>query len=329
MIPQLVLFSPVANTGVSSLAYHCAHRFAAGGLRVLAVDLGPQCHLTRLALGDDFWESGDGDPIAPASVHDAVAPLWNGGAELAPAEIRPLDDGLGLVAGDIALAAREEMLAGRWAAALGGDPDAWRIVTALREVIDDAARRHQADLVIVDTGPELGALNRSIVCGASHLVLASTLDSFSLRAWEQCGPLLNRWRHEWHGMGQCVRLGQNLPFPNTCDLTGLVLLQPSGRNVRRPGSSELWKTRLVDAFASHVGGLGPAGSESHRSDLIYCLRSYQSLADMAWEARKPMFALRSADGAVGSYAAHVTQCYDDYTALTRQLAARLELANVS
>lgn len=40
---------------------------------------------------------------------------------------------------------------------------------------------------------------------------------------------------------------------------------------------------------------------------------------LAQDARKPMFLLRAADGAIGSHAAAVSNCYDDFASLAANL----------
>ena len=52
------------------------------------------------------------------------------------------------------------------------------------------------------------------------------------------------------------------------------------------------------------------------------LKHYRSLMPLAMEARKPMFALRPADGAIGAHMQSVLACYRDFEALTRTLAGR-------
>ncbi len=47
---------------------------------------------------------------------------------------------------------------------------------------------------------------------------------------------------------------------------------------------------------------------------------------LAQEARKPMFALRPADGAIGGHANAVQACYRDFRALARKIAERCGMA---
>ena len=50
------------------------------------------------------------------------------------------------------------------------------------------------------------------------------------------------------------------------------------------------------------------------------LKHYRSLMPMAMEARKPMFFLKPADGAIGAHTAAVADCRTDFDALARRVA---------
>jgi hypothetical protein len=55
------------------------------------------------------------------------------------------------------------------------------------------------------------------------------------------------------------------------------------------------------------------------------LKHYHSLIPMAMEARKPIFLLKSADGAIGAHSYAVQDAYKDYRALAKKILARMEL----
>ena len=60
----------------------------------------------------------------------------------------------------------------------------------------------------------------------------------------------------------------------------------------------------------------------------YCLamlKNYNSLMPLAQEARKPIFSLRSADGAIGSHANAVAKAHGDFKALAQEIAGRIGL----
>ena len=68
------------------------------------------------------------------------------------------------------------------------------------------------------------------------------------------------------------------------------------------------------ANGAHVGDV--------ERDCIRRHRHYRSLMPLAREARKPMFALEPADGAIGGHANAVQGCHRDFRALGRTVARR-------
>ena len=56
------------------------------------------------------------------------------------------------------------------------------------------------------------------------------------------------------------------------------------------------------------------------------LRHYHSLIPLGMEARKPVFALKPADGAFGGHATAAQSAYHDFADLARRLASRLGIA---
>jgi hypothetical protein len=56
------------------------------------------------------------------------------------------------------------------------------------------------------------------------------------------------------------------------------------------------------------------------------LKHYHSLIPLAQEARKPLFALKPADGALGSHMRGVQSAYRDFQALAVAIATAIDLA---
>jgi hypothetical protein len=55
---------------------------------------------------------------------------------------------------------------------------------------------------------------------------------------------------------------------------------------------------------------------------LYRIKHYRSLMPMAMEARKPMFLLTPANGAVGAHQTNVRQCFRDFESLAKEIANR-------
>jgi len=60
---------------------------------------------------------------------------------------------------------------------------------------------------------------------------------------------------------------------------------------------------------------------------IGLIRHYQSLMPMAQEARKPVFFLKPAEGAIGAHAQSVSKCYMDFKRITETILQRTESEN--
>jgi hypothetical protein len=60
------------------------------------------------------------------------------------------------------------------------------------------------------------------------------------------------------------------------------------------------------------------------ANCIAVIRHYISLMSMSREARKPMFHLKPADGALGAHASAARDAYRDFKALTEEILRRIE-----
>lgn len=319
---SIAFFNNKGGVGKTSLVYHTAWMFAELGHRVLAVDLDPQSNLSIMALDEErleaLWPDGD----HPQTLHGAVAPLFGGTGDIRPAHIEAMAGKLGLLVGDLALSRIEDELSTVWPRCLMGDERAFRVTTAFWRVIQEAAERHTADLVLIDVGPNLGAINRAALVASSHVVVPVAPDLFSLQGLKNLGPTLRQWRQTWQqalpkasaALGEMPQ-GQMAPV-------GYVLMQHAERLGRPTKAYAKWQRRLPGGYRESV--LGEQGTAA-TPDLnqIHRIKHYRSLMPMAMEARKPMFDLTSADGAIGAHQANVQQCRDDFEALCREIARRV------
>jgi hypothetical protein len=88
---------------------------------------------------------------------------------------------------------------------------------------------------------------------------------------------------------------------------------------------EPWLRRIPAEF--HEAVLGEPERELAGVDpfQLASLRNYRSLMPLAHDARKPMFDLRAADGALGGMGRLVQRCHQDFAELTRTVAERTGL----
>jgi chromosome partitioning protein len=323
---SIALFNNKGGVGKTSLVYHAAWMFAERGHRVLAVDLDPQSNLSIMALDEDRMEALWPDNAHPDTLFGAVEPLFGGTGDIRPAHIEPLSDALGLIVGDLALSRIEDDLSTEWPRCLEGRERAFRVTTAFWRVMKEAAERHRADVLLIDVGPNLGAINRAALVAASHVVVPVAPDLFSLQGLKNLGPTLRLWRETWLQARPKAAASLGEQPGGEMAAVGYVLMQHAERLGRPTKAYAKWQTRLPQAYRDSVLREEAAQTQTTPDpQQIQRIKHYRSLMPMAMESRKPMFALRPADGAIGAHQTNVQQCYHDFESLVKEVARRVGL----
>ncbi|MBW8065836.1 MAG: AAA family ATPase, partial [Ferrovum sp.] len=315
------------GVGKTSLVYHTAWMFAELGYRPLMVDLDPQSNLSIMALDEERLEALWPDDEHPETMFGAVAPLFVGTGDVRQAHIEELSNALGLLVGDLALSRIEDDLSTEWPRCLEGRERAFRVTTAFWRVIKVAAERHRADVVLIDVGPNLGAINRAAMVAASHVMVPVAPDLFSLQGLKNLGPTLRQWRTTWQQAVDKVPPSISETPAGQMTPAGYVLMQHAERLGRPTKAYAKWQQRLPAAYRESVLGEITVSSTVVQTDpkQIQRIKHYRSLMPMAMEARKPMFALSPADGAIGAHQTNVRQCYEDFQKLVLEIAIRVGL----
>ena len=325
--PVLTFFNNKSGVGKTSLVYHLSWMFVEQGIRVVALDLDPQANLTAAFLDEDKLSYLLEKATGPQTIHRCLLPLTKV-ADLEEAILEPMASNLHLVPGDVALAGCEETLSNEWPISMG-DSNLYRpfkILTAFWHIAQMAARRVQADLILIDVGPNLGAINRSALIASDFVVIPLGADLFSLQGLKNLGPTLRSWRRLWRKrMDNWVEPEFDLPKGQMQPIGYLV--QQHGVRLSRPVKAyDRWVKRIPDMYRVHV--LKEKKTHLSPENDPYCLatvKHFRSLVPMAQEVRKPIFALTPADGAIGSHAAAVQDAYSDFEILARKILDRINV----
>jgi len=86
-----------------------------------------------------------------------------------------------------------------------------------------------------------------------------------------------------------------------------------------------WVDRIPAVYSKEVCGQDPQSDMAVGDDpnCLAVLRHYRSLMPMAQEARKPMFSLGPADGAIGGHTRAVRDCHRDFRKLAGTILDRV------
>jgi chromosome partitioning protein len=326
----LAFFNNKGGVGKTTLVYHLTWMFAELGLSVLAADLDPQANLTSMFISEDELEEIWDEDRSMRTVTGCLAPLMEGTGDIAEPYVAKINPQIGLIVGDLSLSSVEDELSDQWPDCLDRKARAFRVITAFWRMLEMGAAQQQADVVLIDVAPSLGALNRTALIAASDVVIPLVPDLYSIQGLKNLGPTLKTWREEW---GE--RLERN-PVPDLSmpegqmKPVGYVVLQHAVRLDRPVKAYQRWLDRVPSVYRRSVL------AESRSADSIETtpdndpnclaqLKHFRSLMPLAQEARKPMFMLTPADGALGGHFQAAQACRREFKSLATILDQRCSI----
>ncbi len=321
-VPVLAFFNNKGGVGKTSLVYHLAWMYSDLGRRVLTADLDPQANLTAAFLEEERLEELWNADTQRATVFDAIAPLLRGVGDIAEPHCEKIDEKLCLLVGNLALARFEDELSQQWPLCLDKKERAFRVISAFWRLAQRAAEMTDAEVVLLDLGPNLGAINRAALVASDFVVIPLAPDLFSLQGLKNLGPTVKLWRQEWADRRQ-RNPDPTLALPEgRIEPAGYVVLQHAIRLDRPVRAYDRWMARIPGVYADVTGEPEQSTMAAEDPNCLGLLKHYRSLMPMAQEAKKPMFHLRAADGALGSHVKAVEGARRDFEALAKKIAER-------
>lgn len=305
--------------------------FAMRGVRTLVADLDPQCNLSSMFLEEhqlnDLW-GGDGEK----TILGSLRPLMDRTGDVALPHVVsvPLETGdieppaVGLVPGNLGLSRYEDELSQSWPKCLDGEVADFRVMTAFYRALRLAAEAKNTELTLIDVGPNLGAINRAALLSADYVIMPVAADLFSLQGLKNLGPTLRKWRKGWQRRLLELEDNSGVETPTgSMDPLGYVVMQHGTRGKNLVKAYEKWACRIPgtyrEAVLDETASTAPHDVERDPHCLSQ-LKHYRSLMPMAMEARKPLFLLKTADGAIGSHLDAVQRGRDDFFELSDRIA---------
>lgn len=322
----ITFFNNKGGVGKTTLVYHVAWMCAELGQNVLAVDLDPQANLTTMFLDDEALEKLWPEEGENESILACIQPILDGTGDIRPAPLQRIGPMIHLLPGDLGLSQFEDKLSESWPRCLLGHLDAFRVMTAFYRIIHHAAEAVSADTVLVDVGPNLGAINRASLIASEHIVVPLAPGLFSLQGLKNLGPTFYVWRDSWSKMLDARPASLDIPMPSgAMRPAGYVVMQHVERKSRPVKAYQRWVAKIPEVYQRHVLRQvnRVVGQEADRNRIGF-IKNYQSLMPLAEDARKPIFRLTPADGAIGAHAAAVSKCYVDFRLLTEEILKRTD-----
>ena len=251
----LSFFNNKGGVGKTSIIYHLAWMYADIGMKVVAVDLDPQANLTAAFVPEErlaqLWPDGE----HPDTVYGCVQPLIRGIGDVSSPHLEKISYNLVLLPGDLALSSFEDQLSEVWPKCLDGDERAFRVTSAFWRIMQSAADHHNAQIVLMDLGPNLGAINRAALIACDYVAVPLSPDLFSLQGLRNLGPRLRIWRGDWKKRLQ-VNPAADLKLPlGAMQPIGYVIQQHSVRFDRPVQAYDRWIVQIPSTYRRAVLGV--------------------------------------------------------------------------
>lgn len=213
---SIAMFNNKGGVSKTTTAFNLGWILAERGHRVLLVDADPQCNLTGMVMGfnshADLEEFYSAEPTR--NLKAALRPAFESQpVPLTPVECVEVDgrDGLFLLPGHVGLAEYEVQMG--LAQELSGSIQALQnLPGSIRRLYEITATHLDAEYVILDLSPGLGAINQNLVMTADYLIIPTTPDVFSVMALDSLSRVLPRW-HSWLNRAASMEIFREAAYP--------------------------------------------------------------------------------------------------------------------
>lgn len=326
-VKVISFFNHKGGVGKTTLIFNVGVALAKSGRRVLFVDADAQANLTGTALrADDYATSLE----AHNTIYDSLLPvIRTNGEPMTPDPVK-IRESAWLVPGHIRLSEYEESLATDWPNTLAGRYEGFQRSTAFWRIVTSAAKKVDAEVVLIDVGPSVGALNRMVILSSDGFVVPLSPDLFSLTALPSVGNSVATWISEWRGaLAQAAARGTDkeipggLPAGNPSPL-GYISQQFASYRSAPATAFKRWLNQIPGAYATEVAGrLLSVGIKVPSGDpQIGTVRNLSSLVPMAQEANAAIFELTGAE-ARGAQYVRARDTLEDFEGLATEIERRM------
>lgn len=306
---SIAIFNNKGGVGKTTYLYHIANLIADKNKIVLMVDCDSQCNLTSYALSDSqikkTW-ADDGN-----SIYKVIEPIATGVGDYRKRQPICISDNLYLVPGDIDLSIFEDRLGETWASAANQEISL-RAQIAIYRYIQFAAEKVNAQFVLFDLGPNLGALNRAVIGSCDYFITPLSPDLFSIKGTQNLGNKFVSWNAEWEMILNRWKNGKITELPHAKPKFLGYVTQQHNLRTNSEGMTLGWQIfgNQVDiaVMDNIVRKLRPLNQVVERDNYnIGAIPNLHSLIPYSLAAKKPVYKCTSSDGLKG---AHISKARD-------------------
>lgn len=224
---RLAIVNHKGGVGKTSLSVNLAFALSEMGKRVLLVDADPQCNATSYLVEDSVVDDmlSSSDSANGRTIWSGLKPLIEGTGsirDVTPLEVSSRRGALFLLVGDIRLAEVEADMAQMWVDCFLRKPRAFAVIHALSSLVARVSQAEKIDVVIYDSAPSIGTLNKVVTLDSDYFIIPSACDLFSVRAIKTLGHAVATWMSDCRTIAAIAPDGVEL-LSGQPELLGYVL----------------------------------------------------------------------------------------------------------
>lgn len=295
---------------------------------VLVLDADPQCNASAYLLEEEQLEAilRDGEHKSLDSFYEPIRKGQGYPADL-PTIVSSARFGVDLIVGDPKLSIREDLLATDWAATRNGEPRGFQTTFAIKHLL---SRLNKYDLVFIDMGPSLGALNRSVLLGADSFIMPLSVDIFSLMAIDNILKSFTSWKvaltdairkHE-ENEGEHFQINGR-PVGWELQFVGYVMQQYKAKVVSGERVPVAAFERIISEQTAELHQMCEFFGSDYASAKLGELPTLSSVVPLSQQAHAPIFDLGAKDGIVGSQYTRVSEATEFFERIAERFLGRV------
>jgi hypothetical protein len=175
---------------------------------------------------------------------------------------------------------------------------------SIADLLDKTARKFDADYILIDMSPSLGAINQNLLMTSDFFIVPTTADFFSVMAIDSLAKVLPRW-YAWARTASSLQILKDAtyPFPNvTLHFLGIVVQNFRIIRGKETAAFETWiqkikedvSLKLIPMLQQNNMLLPDRFYAEQDIDNSFCLTkisNFNSLIALSQEHRTPIYDL--------------------------------------
>ncbi|TAE58041.1 MAG: hypothetical protein EAZ76_04885 [Nostocales cyanobacterium] len=259
MVQKIAFFNHKGGVSKTTTTFNLGWMLASKGKRVILVDTDPQCNLTGMALKEETEE----DEARIENIYNTHSNIKTGLApafESQPRAIEAVDcipiegqEGLFLLPGHVGFAEYEVILG--IAQELSGSIHTLKnLPGAISDLLEKTANKFNADYILIDMSPNLGAINQNLLVTSDFFLIPTTADFLSVMAIDSLSRILPKWC-AWARMSSANSMLKEAtyPFPEfRLKFLGTIVQNHRIRNGKEIKAFQTWIEKIENTVTNKL-----------------------------------------------------------------------------